>query len=65
MSESCGAIVDEEEEADSELSAYLTGAQSVPIPVYFIGSFGQGSRRAMAALAASSAAVNITYLGRR
>ena len=47
-----------------ELSAYLTGAQTVPVPTYFVGSFGAGSRRAMAALAASSSA-DVTYLGRR
>lgn len=58
------AWTDEEAEADAELSAYLTGAQTVPVPTYFIGSFGAGSRRAMAALAASSSA-DITYLGRR
>ena len=55
---------DEEAEVDSELSAYLTGAQAVPVPTYFVGSFGAGSRRAMAALAVSSTA-DVTYLGRR
>ena len=61
---SSAALADEEAEADAELSAYLTGAQTVPVATYFIGSFGAGSRRAMAALAASSAA-DVTYLGRR
>ena len=58
------ALPDEEADVDAELSAYLTGAQAVPVPTYFVGSFGAGSRRAMAALAASSA-MDITYLGRR
>ena len=57
-------LTDEEAEVEAELSAYLTGAQTVPVPTYFIGSFGAGSRRAMAALAASSSA-DVTYLGRR
>ena len=58
------ASADEETDVDAELSTYLTGAQAVPVPTYFVGSFGAGSRRAMAALAASSA-IDITYLGRR
>ena len=49
-------------EEDTELADYVTGAKEVPLPTYFIGSFGQGAERAIESL--SDADAPVRYLGR-
>lgn len=40
---------------------YVSGSKQAPVPTYFIGSFGSGSKEAMLSL--STASSNIQYLG--
>ena len=47
-----------------ELSPYINGTKTAPVPTYFIGGFGLGSTKAVAALAAAAPQCNIHYLGR-
>ncbi|KAH7619036.1 hypothetical protein Ndes2526B_g05985 [Nannochloris sp. 'desiccata'] len=46
-----------------ELLPYINGEKTVPVPTYFIGGFGLGSSKALAALA-TTPNCNIKYLGR-
>jgi diadenosine tetraphosphate (Ap4A) HIT family hydrolase len=46
-----------------ELLPYINGEKSAPVPTYFIGGFGLGSSKALAALA-TAPNCNIKYLGR-
>ena len=48
---------------EGELLPYITGDKQAPVPTYFIGGWGQGSRQALEALSGSSGA-NVHYLGR-
>ena len=55
---------DSKEDAAStsgEAEAFVTGVKQAPLPTYFIGSFGAGSKEAMRSL--STADTNIHYLG--
>ncbi|KAL0037433.1 hypothetical protein WJX79_008053 [Trebouxia sp. C0005] len=45
----------------ADAQAYTSGSKQAPIPTYFIGSFGAGSKEAMLSL--STASSNIQYLG--
>lgn len=45
----------------ADAQAYTSGSKQAPIPAYFIGSFGAGSKEAMLSL--STASSNIQYLG--
>ncbi|CAL8469438.1 g8979 [Coccomyxa elongata] len=56
--ESSGDTVEE----DTELADYVTGAKEVPLPTYFIGSFGRGAAHAIESL--SDADASVRYLGR-
>eukprot|EP00208_Stichococcus_sp_RCC1054_P002085 CAMPEP_0206146064 /NCGR_PEP_ID=MMETSP1473-20131121/29358_1 /ASSEMBLY_ACC=CAM_ASM_001109 /TAXON_ID=1461547 /ORGANISM="Stichococcus sp, Strain RCC1054" /LENGTH=638 /DNA_ID=CAMNT_0053542501 /DNA_START=442 /DNA_END=2358 /DNA_ORIENTATION=+ len=47
---------------DAETIKFLTGKQEVPVPTFFIGAFGAGSRQAMAAAEASGTA-RLQWLG--
>lgn len=48
---------------NGELVPYITGDKKAPVPTYFIGGFGAGSRQALEALAAAPEC-GIHYLGR-
>ncbi|KAL0053002.1 hypothetical protein WJX82_011315 [Trebouxia sp. C0006] len=45
----------------ADAQAYTSGSKQAPMPTYFIGSFGAGSKEAMLSL--STASSNIQYLG--
>ncbi|KAL4423189.1 hypothetical protein ABPG77_000322 [Micractinium sp. CCAP 211/92] len=47
---------------NGELLPYITGEKKAPVPTYFIGGWGHGSKQALEALAASDG--NVKYLGR-
>ncbi|PSC76403.1 Zinc finger CCCH domain-containing 64 [Micractinium conductrix] len=49
-------------EFGGELLPYITGEKQAPLPTYFIGGWGSGSKQALEALSASDS--NIRYLGR-
>lgn len=51
-------------EYQGELTPYLKGEKRAPVPTYFVGGWGAGSRAALEALALAPDS-NITYLGRR
>ncbi len=42
---------------------FISDSSPFPVPLYFIGGFGEGSEAALQSLAAESYAGNITYLG--
>lgn len=61
---SSGQHADSKEDAapvSADAQAYTSGSKQAPIPTYFIGSFGAGSKEAMLFL--STASSNIQYLG--
>jgi hypothetical protein len=60
----CAGPEDDAAEPDSELVEYASGARIAPLPTYFIGGFGRGSTRALAALEAGGGAGGVRYLGR-
>ena len=55
---------EDEEELDSEISEYLSGQKVVPIPVYFIGSFGRGAMRGINMLLEAASPGRVRHLGR-
>jgi hypothetical protein len=52
----------DDDEYTGELLPYITGEKNAPLPTYFVGGWGHGSKQALEALAASDG--NVRYLGR-
>lgn len=52
----------DDDEYSGELLPYITGEKKAPVPTYFVGGWGHGSKQALEALPASEG--NVKYLGR-